>query len=113
MGKKEAGAMTVVGGTAGLHGGGVTGGQQTERYSSPACTMSRPGARGPHGEPFWGGRRGPGGAGEVARRWQQCWRRAVAARAHERGGDGRKSSVERFGVNRGGEAPFIGLGEGL
>ena len=34
-------------------GGGLTGGQQTERYSSPACTVSRPGARGPHGEPFW------------------------------------------------------------
>jgi hypothetical protein len=54
----------------------------------------------------------PDGGG-VARRWQQCWRRAVAARAHEGGGDGRKSSVERCGVNRGGEAPFIGPGEGL
>jgi hypothetical protein len=60
-----------------------------------------------------GGRRGPGGVGEVARRWQQCWRRAVAARAHERGGDGRKSSAERCGVNRGGEVPFIGSREGL
>jgi hypothetical protein len=31
----------------------LTGGQQTERYSSPACTVSRPGARGSHEEPFW------------------------------------------------------------
>jgi hypothetical protein len=37
----------------------------------------------------------------------------VVARAHERGGDGRKSSVVRCGVNQGGEAPFIGPGEGL
>jgi hypothetical protein len=34
-------------------GGGLTGGQQTECYSSPASIVSRPGARGPHGEPFW------------------------------------------------------------
>jgi hypothetical protein len=34
-------------------GGGLTGGQQTERYSSLACTVSRLGARGPYGEPFW------------------------------------------------------------
>jgi hypothetical protein len=37
----------------------------------------------------------------------------VVARAHKRGGDGRKSLVERCGVNRGGEAPFIRPGEGL
>ncbi len=35
------------------NGGGLTGGQQTECYSSPACTVSSPGARGPHEEPFW------------------------------------------------------------
>jgi hypothetical protein len=36
----------------------------------------------------------------------------VEASAHERVGEGRKTSVKMCGVNRGGEAPFIGPGEG-
>jgi hypothetical protein len=39
--------------------------------------------------------------------------KGVAAGAHGRGGEWRRSSVARGGVNWGAEAPFIGLGEGL
>jgi hypothetical protein len=39
--------------------------------------------------------------------------KGVAAGDHRRGREWRRSSVARGGVNRGGEAPFIGLGEGL
>jgi hypothetical protein len=41
-----------------------------------------------------------------------CYK-GVAAGAHGRGGEWRRSSVARGGVNWGAEAPFIGLGEGL
>jgi hypothetical protein len=74
-GKKEVGATAVVGGTAGLHGGGVTGDRPKLGFDGQGITVGSPKVRGRIGELVpsltggWAAARRPGD--EKARWWSR------------------------------------------
>jgi hypothetical protein len=84
-------------------GGGLTGGWQTEHYSSPAHTMSRLGASGRRGGPIWAVVRDR----EVPKWWldngNDFGGSSGGGSSRERG-EWMRSSVARDGVNLGGGA---------
>jgi hypothetical protein len=110
-GKKEARATVAVGGTAGLHGGGVTGDRLERCFDVLKLTVGSQGGVGEDGK-------AGGDVSEALEGWR--WARngveraAVLAPMEASEEEGRRAEEERLrcGMLRGWRCPFIGPGEG-